>query len=143
MGWSCDMKSIDKSWKQLIKEQIEYCADECSANNWDGDGGIAVAPASKEAALLFVDLLPDEMIAPDVGPENTGHFSFDWNPCDGSVISVSVLPGRAIFASIMGSVERNSCRQHGELGPIKCGLRTRRLYCEGQDRRGREARLYY
>lgn len=97
------MKSIDKSWKQLIKEQIEYCADECSADNWDGDGGFAIAPASKEAALLFIDLLPEEMVAPDVGPENAGHFSFDWNPCDGSVISVSVLPGRAIFASIMGS----------------------------------------
>lgn len=93
-----------------LKERVEDCVEKCSRVGWDGDDASPISEPSKKTAELFIDLIPENVDIPDIEPENTGNLSFDWNQGKNRILSISVFPGKAVFAGILGSE-----KLHGEV----------------------------
>jgi len=94
-------------WRRQLKDRVEEFAEQCSKEGWDGEDAFPISQAAKQTAKL---LIPENAEIPDVEPENTGTFSFDWNRGKNRILSISVFPGKAVFACILGSE-----KLHGEV----------------------------
>lgn len=102
--------SIYLGWRRQLKERVEEYVERCSKDGWDGEDAFPILNPSKKMAELFIDLIPESVVVPDVEPENTGNFSFDWNEGKNRIFSISIYPDKAIFAGILGSE-----KLHGEV----------------------------
>ena len=57
---------------------VERTYHECCVPDWDGDGALAVSPATFEEAVHFVRSLPTRGRAPDVSAGRKGQIGFEW-----------------------------------------------------------------
>src|SRR5438132_8152602 len=51
--------------------------------NWDGYGGLPVAPEGCAHARTFVALTPQGMLVPDISPTSNGTVNLEWTSSDG------------------------------------------------------------
>ncbi len=61
------------TYDRLLELQNEYAAD-----NWGGEGEIAVSITSLEDAEEFLEVLPTKFRSPDVNVEPSGYVTFEW-----------------------------------------------------------------
>lgn len=90
--------------KALIISQLLVLADECSQQDWDGHGALAIHPVSLQNAENFVRTLPEAVPMPECAPEPDGAISLDWIQSRHRLFSVSVGPtNRLAYAWMDGS----------------------------------------
>jgi hypothetical protein len=77
--------------------------DQCKADNWDGDGALAVLSATAIYAREFVQALPFGIEKPSVGVEPDGHITLEWYRHPRWTASISVAPeGKLYYAGLFG-----------------------------------------
>jgi hypothetical protein len=101
---------------------------ECSADNWDGRGAVAVSPRAVRTAEEFIRVLPQNVPLPDVTPEPDGSVGLDWSESSTRVFSVSFGPGPRLAYAWLDGTDRGHAvaRFDGEAIPcrILSGIRA-------------------
>ena len=62
-----------------IVDEIDALVEECSAENWDGYGGLPVLKEAAEFAKTFIRQLPVEFSNPEIAPEPDGAIGLEWH----------------------------------------------------------------
>lgn len=76
---------------------------ECSTENWDGEGAIAVPEDRLRSAIALVDALPLTFPAPDACGDRDGDFCLDWYRSPRRTVSVSIGAGGVLhWAALIG-----------------------------------------
>lgn len=75
--------------KDSLISQLWSLAEECGADDWDGDGALALDDAAIAAAVSFIRALPAGLPLPEVAPEPDGAISLDWIVSKHQMFSVS------------------------------------------------------
>lgn len=79
-------------------------AEECSEDDWDGYGALAIHPLAVKAAESFIRALPDTFPLPEFAPEPDGSISLDWIQSKHRLFSVSAgATSRLAYAWLDGS----------------------------------------
>ena len=114
-----------------LDDQLIDAYAEASQPDWDGEGSIAVEPATLQLAKEFVESLPRKYQTPEIAPEPDGHVNLEWYNGKRRLLSVSVNPdGRLHWAALIGSEDpRGSCVFFGEAP--KTLLHLLRRVCRG------------
>lgn len=99
-----------------LDDQLIDAYSEAAQPGWDGDGSMAVAPATLQLTKAFVESLPRKYQTPEIAPEPDGHVNLEWYSGKRRLLSVSVNPdGRLHWAALIGSEDpRGSCVFLGE-----------------------------
>ena len=88
---------IRESIKRKVHELLEYAG----ADDWDGDGALALAANTVEIAQKLVDSFPIEIGAPDIAATPHGEVDFDWIIDQDIMLTVSVGPSNEVtFAGL-------------------------------------------
>lgn len=98
-------------WRPVVRAAIEQLAVECSMANWDGYGASAISVIAKANAQRFVDLLPTDLLEPEVVPDPDGHIALCWDFGRDRVFTISI--GEAEAANYAGILGRD-VRRHGQ-----------------------------
>jgi len=89
-----------------VTAHLAAIAAECAAPNWDGYGAIPVIPVTIAHAHRFLDALPADVPAPQVGAEPDGHVTLEWHRAARRTLSVSISPeGELHYAALLGSAK--------------------------------------
>lgn len=104
-----DDVSISLGWRHALKERIADIAETCAAANWDGEDALPITGAVAATAARLVERLPEHVAHPEIGPETAGCLALDWDLGRNRILSVSVFPGRIVYAGILGGE-----RMHGD-----------------------------
>jgi hypothetical protein len=93
---------------QGVVSELVALYEECRMDNWDGDGAIAIAPATVSHAFGFLAVLPLGMEKPSLGVEPDGHITLEWYRHPRWIASISVGPeGMLYYAGLFGTSKVN------------------------------------
>lgn len=101
-------RSHANDWRTTAINFVQQLAQEAARPNWDGEGAKPISANSRNAASVFLELLPFRLMEPDVAADPDDSFSFVWDRGRGHVLNVQV--GRdyhLYFASISPISGRN------------------------------------
>ncbi len=76
--WKAEQSQALCGRKSMLMSELVDVAEECSEDDWDGYGGLAVCRDAVFNAGAFIFALPDEYPLPEIAPEPDGALSFDW-----------------------------------------------------------------
>lgn len=109
----CDYESrtILFGWRQALAQQIIEVQHDCKEDDWNGHGAIAITKETMFAALIFLDLLPNHIQAPDINAESTGRIGFLWEKGDDITFVVSVSSETIVFVELCGSSKNRGERR--------------------------------
>lgn len=83
---------------------LRELANECSHEDWDGSGAVALDPDAVTQAEYFLRALPDGVPMPECSAEPDGSVSLDWCMAKNRLFSISVgSSNRLAFAWLDGS----------------------------------------
>jgi hypothetical protein len=83
---------------------LRELSNECSLEDWDGSGALALDPRAVIQAESFLRTLPDGVPMPECSAEPDGSVSLDWSRAKNRLFSVSVgSSNRLAFAWLDGS----------------------------------------
>lgn len=112
---------------EVISELLSV-ADECSAENWDGEGAYAVEPWAVRTAERFIRVLPEALPMPEAVPEPDGSIGLDWTVSRHQNLSVSFGSGLRLAYAWLDGADRGHAvaRFDGETIPrrILDGIRA-------------------
>lgn len=90
--------------KAVAISQLRTLANECAAENWDGDGAFPIHRIAVILAEEFLRALPDDLPLPEFAPEPDGSISLDWIQSRTRLFSLSVgASQRLSYAWLDGS----------------------------------------
>ncbi|MBI4041329.1 MAG: hypothetical protein HY390_05640 [Deltaproteobacteria bacterium] len=95
--------AITLGWRAELCGKLEEILERTKDIGWDGYDAIPISPKSRVLADRFISLLPEGIVLPEITPENSGFFSFDWIKSKDIVLSISVENEKLIYAEIAGS----------------------------------------
>lgn len=95
------------NWISTIDAALSAIRGDCSLNNWDGEGAIAISEKTIELAVQIAHalffMLPKGMPAPDAVPEADGEVGFSWIVDESHLFGLSIGPeGKINFAGQFG-----------------------------------------
>ena len=94
--------------RESIKQEVYDLIGEAGAENWDGEGALALDIKTVEIAQKLVDKFPDHVIRPDVAATPHGEVDFDWITSQEVMLTVSVCPsGEIAFAGLFQDTRLN------------------------------------
>lgn len=64
--------------KESLISQLWSLADECGADDWDGEGALALKDGAIGTAVSFITALPAGLPLPEIAPDPDGEVSLDW-----------------------------------------------------------------
>ena len=99
-------EAVSLGWRTALKEEIDSLAEEYSVANTEAD---YVDKSSAYFAKHLVQMLPENIIAPELGPEDRG-VSIDWIKGEDQILSISIEGNRVLYAAIIGGK-----KPHGEM----------------------------
>ncbi len=67
--------------EDILSELIEI-QEECSDDNWDDEGAVAISISAMFEAMQFIRLLPVHLKLPDIAPSANGAINFEWRKDD-------------------------------------------------------------
>ncbi len=77
--------------------------EETSIPNWDGYGAPALSQDVFHYALQFVQTIPYDIPAPEIGASSAGDITFEWAQTSRNIVSVGISPsGEVHFAALNG-----------------------------------------
>ena len=102
---------------KTVQEELFDTAEECKSPNWAGCESRPVVLETYQNAYRFVEALPWELPAPEVGVEPDGHLTLEWHHSPQRTLSVSISPeGKIYFASLVGNNKRHGALEfYGEI----------------------------
>lgn len=90
--------------KATALAELRKTATECSKDNWDADGALAIDEMTIWNAEDFIRALPDNFPLPEVAPEPDGAISLDWIESQYRMFSLSIGTGsRLAYAWLDGT----------------------------------------
>ncbi len=101
--------SSQRSWalfgsKSDAISSVWAVAAEAAEEGWNGEGAIAIHPATAANAVTFIHTLPTFVAMPEVSPEPDGGISLDWIQSRTRIFSVSIGRNRSLpFAWLDGT----------------------------------------
>jgi len=100
-----------------LKRQIRDIASKAKEENWDGDNAAAVPPSAVQHALQLADLLPADIVDPEVTPTPHGEIDFDWMNADREMLTLGVdANGEVAWAAELNSASgRGILKEMNEL----------------------------
>ena len=92
--------------ENILSELIEI-QEECSIDDWDDEGAVAISFATLFEAMQFIRLLPVHLKLPDVVPSANGAINFEWRKGD-SICNVELSGGNEIvYSAYFSSANRD------------------------------------
>ena len=90
--------------KAAAISELRALVDECSKDNWDGNGAISIDALAFWRAEDLIRALPDGFPLPEFAPEPDGSISLDWIKSRYRIFSLSIGSGnRLAYAWLDGS----------------------------------------
>lgn len=87
-----------------LSPQLEELRDVCTQSNWDGFDAPALDAEVFEVAARFLESLPQNLPAPELGASAAGDVSFEWETSSTCVVSVGVSAnGQLHYAALEGN----------------------------------------
>jgi len=106
---------------------------ECSLNNWDGYGALAVNQATVFQAHRFLRALPTVVPAPDIMAEPSGEVAFEWYLGPRWVLAISIdNRGELTYAGLFGSNEVHGTEYFEDELPEAIETNLYRVLSEGR-----------
>ena len=90
-------RAVSLGWRTALKEEIDSLAEEYSVANTEAD---YVDEYSAFFAKRFIEKLPENIIVPELGPEDMG-VSIDWIKGKDQMFSISIEGERLLYAAII------------------------------------------
>mgnify|MGYP001570466408 CR=1 FL=1 len=104
--WEHESETISLGWKRALKDRLWDTFDRCSAEGWDGADAESISLEACQGAEKFIDLLPDEIIAPEVIAEADGQIALDWQKSRDCILSIGFEGANINFAGYFGETRR-------------------------------------
>jgi hypothetical protein len=93
---------------QGVFSELVSLYGECMVADWDGDGAMAIAPATFHHTFNFLTAMPWGMEKPSLGVEPDGHITLEWYRHPRWIASISVGPeGMLYYAGLFGTSKVN------------------------------------
>ncbi len=90
--------------KSVALSELQNMAEECSNDDWDGNGALGIDSFALWNAEEFVRALPNDFPLPEFAPEPDGSISFDWIQSRYRMFSLSIGPdNRLAYAWLDGN----------------------------------------
>ncbi len=86
---------------ESLKQEVYALLKHAGAENWDGEGALALAPGTVDIAQQLIDGFPGYIARPDVAATPHGEVDFDWVIAQDVMVTVSVGPSGEIAFSGM------------------------------------------
>ncbi len=103
-----DIASAIRPDRPELKRQIQDIGHRAGEENWDGDNAAAVLPPVVQHAMQLADLLPADIVDPEVSPTPHGEIDFDWMNADREMLTLGVdVNGEVAWAA---ELNRSSSR---------------------------------
>ena len=99
-----DIASAIRPARPKLKRQIQDIASKAREENWDGDNAAAVLSEVVQNAMQLADLLPADIVEPEVSPTPHGEIDFDWMNADREMLTLGVdVNGEVAWAAELNS----------------------------------------
>lgn len=96
-------KQKELGWRASVRSQLSEILAKYCKPDWDGEGALPISAEAASVAYNLIDSLPDDVVPPEVTPENSGRISLDWNLGTNRILTISISKESIIFASIVGT----------------------------------------
>ena len=93
-------------WKALLRYILMATYQECREQGWNGYDAAPITRQTILAGETLLELLPDNVMPPEVTPEPTGKISFEWHNASGATFVIAVDSDSIAFAELTGSKKR-------------------------------------
>jgi hypothetical protein len=77
-------------WKAALRNQLNELMMDCCRDDWNGYGATALTNSAYQAALQFIDSLPEGFQTPELGADPEGCVTFEWRRSSTRTVWVSV-----------------------------------------------------
>ncbi len=99
-----NLGNIFQNWAQDVIGELNFLYKECSNENWDGYGAMAISTEVRDRAEKLVSLIPKSLPAPELVPEPNGKLGFEWYRGKNQVYTISVGSENIItYAGLFGT----------------------------------------
>jgi len=103
-GLEADKDPFKKEFLNALNEAYE----ECSHENWDGEGAKAINLKIYTYAKNFINFIPTIVPSPEIFAEFSGEISFDWRPGKGKALYLTLKNDGLCVYSFINGIERKS-----------------------------------
>ncbi|MBF8262450.1 MAG: hypothetical protein HW387_115 [Parachlamydiales bacterium] len=93
-------------WKTLLRHDLMTAYQDCCEEGWNGYDAEPITKQTILAGETLLELLPDNVMPPEVLPEPTGKISFAWRNAAGATLVIAVDSNSIAFAELIGSKKR-------------------------------------
>ena len=93
-------------WKTLLRQDLMTAYQTCSEEGWNGYDAMPIIEQTVRAGQTLLELLPDNLMPPEVIPEPTGKICFEWRNAEGVTVIIAVDAHSIAFAELIGSKKR-------------------------------------
>jgi len=93
-------------WKAVLRHDLMTTYLECCEQGWNGYDAAPITQQTILAGKMFLEMLPDYMMPPEVTPEPTGKVSFEWHNDSGATFVIAIDSDSIAFAELIGSKKR-------------------------------------
>jgi hypothetical protein len=93
-------------WKTLLRHDLMTVYQTCSEEGWNGYDAMPIREQTVRAGQALLELLPDNLMPPEVIPEPTGKISFEWRNAAGAILVIAIDAHSIAFAELIGSKKR-------------------------------------
>ena len=117
--------------KVQIRMDLNKILAECSFQNWDGEGALAISEDVYIEALRFIKNLPTyvDLPLPEINPDNDGELSLEWYRNKRQVFVVSISgKNRITYAGLFGTNDIHGTEFFGESIPPIVLINLQRLF---------------
>ena len=93
------------TWNRLgdAMAELEEVYRECSVNDWDGYGGLAVTAGAYQEAKVLLNALPRTLPIPEIAAEPDGSIALEWDRGANQIFALSVNgKGVIVYAGLLG-----------------------------------------
>lgn len=96
--------------RESLKQEVYALLKQAGAENWDGEGALALAPETVGIAQELIDRFPGYVARPDVAATPHGEVDFDWVIAQDMMLTISIGPSREIaFSGLFRGARWNGC----------------------------------
>lgn len=94
--------------RESLGQEVYALLKQAGAENWDGEGALALAPETVDIARKLIDEFPGYVARPDVAATPHGEVDFDWVFAQDMMLTVSIGPsGEVAFSGLFRGARLN------------------------------------
>lgn len=101
-----ESEAISLGWERALKDRLWDAFERCSVEGWDGADAEPISWEACKSAERFINLLPNEIVAPDIVAEADGQIALDWQKGEDRIFSIGFEGTAVNFAGYFGEKRR-------------------------------------